>query len=174
MEPCLLTLHAIALHLKFASCSKWKLFYCFTFTLNSVINRKHFWTGIECKAGSIETLQMHRKSVILDKLRTYKSLIFVPRISVRNSHQSYIHQSAGLTRVWIQSETYTDVHVGRGGDWEKWSFISVPGNHICGACVRVYTMIIESQLTTLLHSNSLSSLFHHDVVLWRTRGSWPA
>lgn len=152
MEPCLLTLHAIALHLKFASCSMWKLFYCFTFTLNSVINRKHFWTGIECKAGSIETLQIHRKSVILDKLRTYKS----------------------LTCVWVQSETYTDVHVGRGGDWEKWSFISVPGNHICGACVRVYIMIIESQLTTLLHSNSLSSLFHHDVVLWRTRGSWPA
>lgn len=65
-----------------------------------MINRKHFWTGIECKAGSIETLQIHRKSVILDKLRTYKSLIFVPRISVRNSHQSYIHQSAGLRHVF--------------------------------------------------------------------------
>lgn len=60
------------------------------------------------------------------------------------------------TRAWVQSETRTDAHSGRGGDWEKCSFIRVPGNHICGACVHVYIMIIESQLTTLPRSNSPS------------------
>lgn len=55
------------------------------------------------------------------------------------------------------------------------SFFSVSGNHICGACVHVYIMIIESRLTTLPRSNSLSpSFFYLNVVLWRIRGSRPA
>lgn len=108
------------------------------------------------KSGSIvyrNSLNALRKSTFLDKL---SSLWSVLKVSVRNYHQSYIHQSAGLRRIWVQSETYTEAHVGCGGDWEKWSFISVPGTHICGACVHVYIMIIESQLATLHRFNSLS------------------
>lgn len=53
---------------------------------------------------------------------------------------------------WVQSETYTDAHADHGGAWEKWSFICVPGNHICGG-----------QCSCLHHDNSVSA--HHPALL---------
>lgn len=89
------------------------------------------------------------------------------KISVRIDHQISIYQPGSKDALEIKVKL-TLTHMLAGEVIQKTDRLSLcSGNHICGCCIHVYITMIESQLTTLLHSSlslSLSVSSWHCVV----------